>query len=54
MAATKKTEKKTEERVPMQESVTEHMKPSVDLAPKPEVPKVPEKITITPVTPHNQ
>ena len=44
-----RTEKKTEERRPVHESVTEHMAPSVDLTPKPEVPKVPEKITITPV-----
>ena len=49
-----KIEKKTEERQPMQESVTEHIAPSVDLTPKPEVPKVPEKITITPVSPQNQ
>ena len=49
-----KTEKQTEERRPTQESVTEHIAPSVDLTPKPEVPKVPEKITITPVSPQNQ
>ena len=47
------TEKKPEERRPVQESVTERITPSVDLAPKPVVPKVPEKITIQPVNTQN-
>lgn len=43
-----RTEQKVE-REPEPVSVTEQMKPSVDLAPKPTVPAVPEKITIKPV-----
>ena len=50
--------KKTQENVTQQEerpkehvSVTEQMKPSVDIATKPAVPVVPEKITIKPVSP---
>ena len=42
------TEKKVE-RKPTQEKVTEQLKPSIDLAPKPVAPPVPEKITIKPV-----
>ena len=48
----KKTVERTEEKVerePQPVSVTEQMKPTVDLAPKPAVPAVPEKITIKPV-----
>ena len=37
------------EREPSQVSVTEHIKPSVDIVSKPAVPAVPEKITIQPV-----
>ena len=45
---TESTEKKVE-RAPTQEKVTEQLKPSIDLAPKPVAPPVPEKITIKPV-----
>ena len=48
----KKTQEKTEERKVNTEehvSVTEQIKPTVDIAPKPSVPVAPEKINIKPV-----
>lgn len=47
-------EEKTVEREPAPVSVTEQMKPTVDIAPKPVVPAVPEKITIQPVKTDNK